>query len=108
MEKGMTQMSNKTQQLKTMPSSSLVALFAEAAAATGRALESAKPRLVNKAYDVKKNVYRELRSRGIEAQKYCLGLLDDPDRYVRYEAATYALDFAPQAAEPVLQALEKL
>jgi hypothetical protein len=37
-----------------------------------------------------------------------LGLLDDPDRYVRYEAATYALDFAPQAAEPVLQALEKL
>lgn len=91
-----------------MSCASLVELFADAAAAYGHALEDAKPRFANKAYDVKASIYRELRSRGIDAQRSLLSLLDHRDRYVRCAAGTYALDFDPRAAEPVLQALEKL
>jgi hypothetical protein len=43
--------------LKKMSCASLVEIFADAAAAYGRALEDAEPRLANKAYDVKASVY---------------------------------------------------
>jgi hypothetical protein len=101
-------MNKNLNDLSHLSCSSLVELFAEAAAANGHAWENAKPRLANNAYGVKVKVFRELRSRGIEAQRSLLSLLDHPDRYVRCAAGTYALDFDPQAAEPVLLALEKL
>jgi hypothetical protein len=101
-------MNKKSKDLHKMPCSSLIQLFAEAAAANIRAWEDANPQLANKAYDVQANVYRELRSRGIEAQRALLSLLNDPEPYVRCSAAAYALEFAPQDAEPVLQALRPL
>jgi hypothetical protein len=106
--KRMPHVSKDPKKLKKMSSTSLVELFTEAAVAGGQALEDGKPRLANKAYDVKAGVYRELRSRGVDAQRSMLTLLYHPDRYVRCAAGTYALDFDPEAAEPVLQALEKL
>jgi hypothetical protein len=94
--------------LKRMSTKSLVQLFAEAAAANGRAWEEVKPRIANKQYEIRAGVYRELRSRGIDAQRELLSLLDHPNPYVRCLSAARALEFEPKAAEPVLQALEIL
>jgi hypothetical protein len=98
-------MTSKT--LKRMSTASLTQLFAEAASSNGRALDAANPRMANKQYDIRAAVYRELRSRGIEAQKTLLDLLHHPDPYVRCLSASRILEFDPKAAEPVLQELEK-
>jgi hypothetical protein len=100
-------MSKHAQKLKTLSSSALVELFAEAGIASGQALENAKSQLANKAYDLQERIFLELRSRGIEAQRTLLTLLNHPDRQVRCAAGTYALDFDPEAAVPVLEALER-
>jgi hypothetical protein len=93
---------------KQVSTSSLVQLFAEDAAANGRALENAKPRLANKNFDAKTKLYTELRSRGVEAQRALLSLLEHADPHVRCSTAVYALEFASHEAEPILEALKEL
>jgi hypothetical protein len=51
--------------------------------------------------------YRELRGRGPRSQATLLTLLDDDDAAVRAWAASHALEFAPDLAEPVLIELEQ-
>jgi hypothetical protein len=90
------------------PSSSrdLVALFAEASIARNAAIMSAKAQLGNKHYDSMEHIYDELKARGPEAQRLLLTLLDHVEPCVRCDAAMYALEFAPEVAEPVLRSLE--
>jgi hypothetical protein len=49
--------------------------------------------------------YRELRQRGEQSQRALLRLLDDADPSVRSWAGAHALEFAPEAGEPVLEEL---
>jgi Domain of unknown function (DUF2019) len=101
-------MTPKSGKLAATSSTDLVKLFAEAAAVSGRALEDANPRLANKHADIKRNIYRELQSRGTEAQKLILSLLTHADPFVRCAVAVRALEFAPQVAEPILSSLADL
>lgn len=91
-----------------MPTVTLVQMFSDAAAANGRAWDEANPRVANRQYDIRASVYRELRSRGVEAQRALLTLLDHPNPYVRCLTAARALEFDSKTAEPVLQALQIL
>lgn len=50
-------------------------------------------------------VYRELRDRGLQAQRALLRLVDDPNESVRSWAGAHALEFAPESGEPALAAL---
>lgn len=50
-------------------------------------------------------VYSEVRRRGQDAQRRLLGILHHPDPGVRRTVAWHVMEFAPEEAEPVLQAL---
>jgi hypothetical protein len=52
--------------------------------------------------------YSELESRGPQAQKEVLSLFQNPDGYVRLNAAAYSLDFDPGSAVRVLQIIRKM
>lgn len=52
-------------------------------------------------------INRELRARGMEAQRHLLVLLDDPDLGTRCWAAKAVLEFAPREGERVLADLAK-
>ncbi len=83
----------------------LVGLYAEAAMVADRLDIPSK--LQNRAADCIARVYHELRSRGLEAQRLLLPLLNDPRPGVRSWAAAHALQFEPSAGEPVLRELAK-
>ncbi len=83
----------------------LVEWYAAAAAAHGVASSTGDYRTANKEWTIITSVYRELRSRGSEAQLALLELVSSPDDYVRSWAAAHALEFAPEVAEPVLTEL---
>jgi hypothetical protein len=83
----------------------LVGVYAEAAAVADR-LEIPS-RAQNAAAACVARVYRELRSRGLEAQRLLLPLLQDLHLGVRGWAAAPALEFEPSAGEPVLEAMAK-
>jgi hypothetical protein len=97
-----------TRKLADLSSSSLVDLFASESAARARFLDQLDPRRSNVHFDKMVDAYRELRSRGSEAQQLLLTLLDDKNLSVRADAACYALEFAPERALPVLTAVEDL
>jgi hypothetical protein len=85
--------------LEGRPTDELVAIYEEAA---GRHHRESNPRKVNRAHDRLAAVYRELRARGLDAQR---ALLDHPDPGVRSWAAAHALEFAAEEGEPVLEQL---
>jgi Domain of unknown function (DUF2019) len=96
------------QKLANLSSSSLVDLFASESAASALALDEMNPRRSNLHFDRMVDAYRELRSRGSEAQRLLLTLLSAGNLSVRADAACYALEFAPEHALPVLTAMEDL
>ena len=59
-------------------------------------------------FDLLVAIRRELRTRGLEAQRQLLALLDDPDPGTRCWAAVSVLEFAPREGERVLAELAKL
>lgn len=83
----------------------LLMRYAEAAAAHGRYSLSGDYERANPQAEVIADIYRELRSRGREAQVRLAGLLDHADEHVRAWAAAHALEFSPDAAESVLSEL---
>jgi hypothetical protein len=83
----------------------LVATYAEAAAAHGRASAEGDHRTANAEQERLAAAYRELRSRGPEAQRALLALLDHPAPEVRSWAGAHALEFAPEQGEQTLAKL---
>jgi hypothetical protein len=83
----------------------LVAAYREAAQTQGLATESGDYKVGNKASDLLAKIYSEIRSRGRESQHALLPLLADEDSGVRLWAASHALDFSSEKAEPVLESL---
>lgn len=72
-----------------------------------RAIYAGKPKDGNRMYDLLVAIHRELRARGIEAQRQLMALLDDPDLGTRCWAATAVMEFAPDEGERVLADLAK-
>lgn len=95
-------------QWRTLPTERLVEEFGALSAGHGRDIETAKPKAANRKFDVLVAIRRELRARGVEAQRQLLKLMDSPEPGTRYWVATYALEFAPSEAERVLAELAKL
>jgi hypothetical protein len=94
--------------LGSLSNEELVDLFAKSAMARTAAMEALKPKLGNKHFDMMTDIYVELKSRGLVAQRSLLPLLNHSDPEVRCNAATLILEFAPSQAEPVLKALAQL
>jgi Domain of unknown function (DUF2019) len=86
----------------------LLTIFAKAAAEQGEALRAADPKKANSRYRTMEKTYSELESRGPQAQKEVLSLFQNPDGYVRLNAAAYSLDFDPGSAVRVLQIIRKM
>ncbi len=72
-----------------------------------RAIYAGKPKEGNRMFDLLVAIHRELRARGMDAQRQLLGLLDDPDQGTRCWAATSVLEFEPGEGERVLTELAK-
>jgi hypothetical protein len=85
--------------------SSLLDDYVKAAIAHGQATRNGEYQTANRAYETIAGIYRELRSRGLEAQGNLLVLLNHEDVAVRSWAASHALEFAPDKGCPVLEAL---
>ena len=96
-----------TKQLQIAPIGELLKIYAAAAAAHGEATNKGDYIVGNKQHDIIVAVYRELRARGLEAQRSLFGLLDHPNEAVRGMAAADALEFAPEEGAPVLESLGK-
>lgn len=94
-----------SKQLKKADIHTLITWYAAAAAAHGTASATGDYRTANKQWAIITSVYRELRSRGRDAQLALLELVSSPDDYVRSWAAAHALEFAPEVGEPVLTEL---
>jgi hypothetical protein len=92
--------------MSSLPIDQIVGLYLEAAAETGR-YEDTSSEKVNRAADVVAAAYRELRRRGIDAQRVLLALLDHPDLAVRGWAGAHALEFAPEQGEQTLEELSQ-
>lgn len=83
----------------------LIEIYRIAAAEHGRATESGDHKSGNRAHRKLADAYRKLRSRGPESQSKLLPLLEDPDVGIRSWAAAHALEFAPEAGEPLMEEL---
>lgn len=88
-----------------MTSDPLESLIARYRAAAVRHGEGKSPRTVNKAADEIASVYRELRALGADAVARLLPLFDDPSASVRCWAAAHTLDYVPERATNVLEAM---
>lgn len=75
------------------------------AAAHGRATEKGDFVAANEAHHTVASVYRELRRRGVTAQRALLPLIVHDEAGVRGWAASHALEFAPEEGEAVLIAM---
>lgn len=85
----------------------LVAAYAEIQLARGICTEQLEdPAPSNRLARAGDEVYRELRSRGVESAKKILVLLNHPDPHARLHAAAVGLEFAREEAEQVLTDLE--
>jgi hypothetical protein len=85
----------------------LVASYKDAAREYGNAMEAGDYRLANKNHDILAAIYRELRTRGLGAQRALLPLLNSEDISVRAWAGIHALDFAPAEGQPVVEDIAK-
>ncbi len=79
--------------------------FREATVERVPAIKQNDRKTINRLDDYAQAIYQELRSRGRASQDAMLPLLADDDRNVRGAAAAWVLDFAPDRAIPVLEAL---
>ena len=89
--------------LNLVKTSELIARYRKAALIHGTASFDGRPRHTNRHYEVVNAVYRELCSRGPEAQRTLLLLLNDPEPAIRVWAASHALEFAPDKGARVLE-----
>jgi hypothetical protein len=83
----------------------IVEVYAAAAAHHHRARQHGDSRGATMAFDEVGAAYRELRARGIDAQRALLPLLKHEDSAVRLAAGAHALEFAPDDGEPALTEL---
>ncbi len=85
----------------------LIGIYAKAAAQHGYWTISGNSRETNRQFEIVAGVYRELRSRGSEAQRALLRLLSHDDIAVRGWAAAHALEFAPEDRQLVLEEIAR-
>lgn len=83
----------------------IVDVYAAAAAHHHGAKQHGDSRGASMAFDEVTTAYRELRSRGIAAQRALLPLLKHENPAVRLAAGAHALEFAPEEGEPALTEL---
>jgi hypothetical protein len=83
----------------------IVAIYAAAATHHHGAKLHGDSRGASMAFDEVGAAYRELRSRGIDAQSALLPLLTHEDPAVRLAAGAHALEFAPEEGESALARL---
>ena len=81
----------------------LVDLYRRKAEEHAKATDEGNHRAANKAADKLIAIFRELRSRGPEAQAALLPLLEDDAAGIRLWAASHALEFAPTKGEIILE-----
>ncbi len=89
------------------PLRSLVDRYATSADAHARATDAGDSSAANDAFEAISTIYRELRRRGISAQRALLPLLHDPRPGVRGWAGAHALEFAPDDGERTLTVLSE-
>ena len=94
-----------TLELSTESLDQLIEKYRHAASAHGRATVDGDNETANRNHDIVAAIYRELRQRGTPAQLALLPLLQDSDDALRSWAASHALEFKPEEAEPVLEAI---
>jgi len=97
----------KTEELGDASLETLTSNYASAAAAHGLSSTTGDHCQANKEYKTLAEICKELRRRGIDAQKHLLSLLDNKTPYVRLWAASHSLEFSPKSAENVLEHLAK-
>jgi len=85
-----------------MDVSGIVDVYAAAAAHHYGAMQHGDQQGAKLAFDAVAAAYRELRARGIDAQRALLPLLMHENPAVRLAAGAHALEFAPEAGEPAL------
>jgi hypothetical protein len=83
----------------------IVEIYAAAAAHHFGATHHGDSHGAKLAFDTVAAAYRELRARGIDAQRALLPLLNHENPAVRLAAGAHALEFAPEAGEPALTEL---
>ena len=98
----------KKTEVKRLPTEQLIEKTRTLSAERWRAINAGKPKDGNRMFDLLVAIRRELRARGVEAQRQLLGLLDDPDPGTRCWAAVSVLEFAPTEGERVLTEIAKL
>jgi hypothetical protein len=95
-------------QLKKLSTEQLIEKTRSLSAERWRAIYAGKPKDGNRMFDLLVAIRRELRARGMEAQRQLLALLDDvEDPATRCWAAASVLEFAPDEGERVLTELAK-
>lgn len=94
-------------QLKKLSTEQLVEKTRSLSAERWRAIYAGKPKDGNRMFDLLVAIRRELRTRGMEAQRQLLSLLDDPNPGTRCWVAASVLEFAPDEGERVLTDLSK-
>ncbi|MFL5358513.1 DUF2019 domain-containing protein [Archangium sp.] len=95
----------KKAQLKKLSTEELVEKTRSLSAERARAIKDCRPRDGNRMFDILVAIERELRARGVEAQRQLLKLLDDPNPATRCWVAASVLEFAPAEGERVLTEL---
>ena len=73
----------------------------------GHAMREGPAREANRQFDILVAIHQEIRARGLEAQRQLLSLLKDPEPATQCWVAIYALEFAPEEAEPVLEEIRR-
>jgi len=91
--------------LRTMGDQQLVQRFRQHALDQESTLWDSNTAKYNRLFDRMQAIEDELRSRGPEARKALLVLLDDPNPWVRYKAAHECLAIARERAMVVLRAI---
>ena len=86
----------------------VVQQYAEGAAAHGRATQVGDHKAANAAHEELASAYRELRRRGIDAQRALLPLLEHEDLGGQAWAGAHALEFAPVEGERALTRIAEI
>ena len=97
----------KKTDVKKLPTEELIDKTRTLSAERWRAIYAGKPKEGNRMFDLLVAIHRELRARGMDAQRQLLELLDDPDPGTRCWTAAAVLEFAPDEGERVLTELAK-
>lgn len=91
--------------LKSLPTESLIRQVGALSAERRRAMSTGSIKEANRKYDALVEIRRELRERGLEAQRQLLGLIDAPDPGTRCWVASSVLAFASEEGGQVLAEL---